>query len=283
MKKSLVLFVITFMASATIAQTSLITIGGTGTAATSAHIMVTTDSYRCPDEYVVEGGASLTTWDPSAICDATTSGDGDIALPVELTSFTAIATLSGVELRWITESEVENLGFILERKTGDITWKEIASYKTDNTLNGQGSTSSQTNYEYIDKLIEPNITYDYRLADVDFSGVITYHSVRTVTVEKAPLPTVVEEFQVLPAYPNPFNPNTTITYGLDINSEVIIQIYDISGRLIKELLNKEQPKGWHSIQWNGTNKLAKIVPNGQYFVKIISDNRERTQKLMLLK
>jgi len=86
----------------------------------------------------------------------------------------------------------------------------------------QGTISYPTEYEYIDTFVEPNTVYKCRLADVDYNGIVTYHSVRTVTVEKAPLTSKLTEFTVLPAYPNPFNPSTTITYGINEDSNVTI-------------------------------------------------------------
>ena len=76
MKTIKYLLTIVFLLSVSFSQTSTVTIGGTGTAATSAHITVGTDGEKCPDEYVVEGGASLTTWDPSAMCLTTQSSAG---------------------------------------------------------------------------------------------------------------------------------------------------------------------------------------------------------------
>jgi len=214
----------------------------------------------------------------------------DGALPVELVSFISENTLEGVLCKWITESEIENLGFLLERKTEDTDWKEIASYKTDGNLMGQGTTSAPNYYEYLDKLVQPNTTYDYRLADVDYNGVITYHSVRTVTVEQTPLTSKLEEFTVLPAYPNPFNPSTTITYFIPSvvmsgskQSPTDIAIYDITGKLITTLFNGEQTQGWHSIKWNGTNQFGGKVPAGIYLSKITSNEQTKTAKLMLLK
>jgi hypothetical protein len=210
--------------------------------------------------------------------------DGDdVSLPVELSSFIVEATNQGVLCEWTTESETENLGFILERKTEETNWIEIASYKTDDGLLGQGSISSATDYEYIDALVEPNTTYEYRLSDVDYDGVVTYHATRTVTVDKAPLPSVVEEFTVLPAYPNPFNPSTTITYGIDTDSKITVQIYDITGQLITTLLKTEQTQGWHSVIWNGTNNKGTQAPAGIYLSKITAGNEVKTNKLMLLK
>jgi len=93
----------------------------------------------------------------------------------------------------------------------------------------------------------------------------------------------IESFTVLPAYPNPFNPSTNITYGLDEESNVSIAIYDISGKLLTTLLEADQTQGWHSIQWNGTNQFGEKVPAGIYLSKITSGNETKTTKLMLLK
>jgi hypothetical protein len=212
-----------------------------------------------------------------------TATDADNPLPVELSSFTVEVTNQGVICKWTTESEIENLGFILERKTEGTEWEEIVSYKTDDGLLGQGSISSATDYEYIDVYVEPNTTYEYRLADVDYNGIVTYHATREVTVDQAPLTSKVEKFTVLPAYPNPFNPTTTIRYGIDTDSKVTVQIYDITGQLITTLLNTEQTQGWHSVVWNGRNDYNKQVPAGIYISKITSNNKVKTTKLMLLK
>ena len=100
-------------------------------------------------------------------------GDVDNSLPVGLTSFTALDSAGYVVLKWTTESEVDNLGFILYRsQKGQNDWQEIASYKTCNELNGQGNTPNQTKYTFIDYLVERGITYLYRLTDVDRKSVV---------------------------------------------------------------------------------------------------------------
>jgi len=91
------------------------------------------------------------------------------------------------------------------------------------------------------------------------------------------------QFIILPAYPNPFNPSTTIKYGLENDSHVTIEIYDISGKLISTLLNTQQTQGWHLVTWNGTNQNNKQVPVGIYLSRITSNNEVMTTKLMLLK
>jgi len=210
-------------------------------------------------------------------------GSGELGLPVELSSFTAKVISTGVQLKWTTESEIENLGFILERKTWSTDWLEIISYKTDSRLLGQGSISSSTDYEYLDVFVRSNTTYEYRLADIDYNGVVTYHSTREVKAGQISQPSIINEFTVLPAYPNPFNPSVTIRYGLDIDSYVTVEIYDITGKLISAIIRTEQSQGWHSVVWNGTIQNGEQAPTGQYISKITSDNKVKTTKLMLLR
>lgn len=99
---------------------------------------------------------------------------------------------------------------------------------------------------------------------------------------------IVEKFRVLPVYPNPFNPSTTITYGIPSvetygDASVHISIYDITGKFIITLLNSEQTPGWHTVIWNGTNQQGELVPNGLYLSVIISGYEVKTTKLMLLR
>ncbi len=91
------------------------------------------------------------------------------------------------------------------------------------------------------------------------------------------------QFIILPAYPNPFNPSTTIRYGINADSYVAIEIYDITGQLITTLFNSEQTQGWHSVIWNGTNKIGVQAPTGLYLSRITSGSEVKTTKLMLLK
>lgn len=212
---------------------------------------------------------------------------GDNALPVELSSFTAESVSGGVLLKWTTESEIENLGFLLERKTAGTSWQEIVSYKNDDALMGQGTVSFATDYEYTDKLVQQGNTYEYRLADVDYNEVVTYHATREVFVESNPLTAIADNFTVM-AYPNPFNPSTTIRYSIPVvetlhATSLHIAIYDITGKLVTTLVNKEQLAGWHEIQWNGTNQYGKEMPGGIYLSRVTVGNAVKTNKLILLR
>ncbi len=103
----------------------------------------------------------------------------------------------------------------------------------------------------------------------------------------APLGTEEENlptgFQLLPAYPNPFNPVTTVRYQLPISSEVKMTVYDILGREVVVLLHGQKNAGIHNIQWNGTNRFGQNVASGTYFVVMKALNFNQIQKVLLIK
>ncbi|MBT5956811.1 MAG: T9SS type A sorting domain-containing protein, partial [Candidatus Marinimicrobia bacterium] len=90
--------------------------------------------------------------------------------------------------------------------------------------------------------------------------------------------TIPDEFILLSAYPNPFNPLTRIEFGLNLSTHVQAAIYDISGREIETLAHGSFEVGFHEIEWNGEHH-----PSGVYFVSIYTELGSRTQKLMLIK
>ena len=80
------------------------------------------------------------------------------------------------------------------------------------------------------------------------------------------------------AYPNPFNPTTSINYSLENPGHVEIMVYDAAGRLVDELVSQQQTTGPHSIAWNASTHAS-----GMYFAKMVAGDVVQTQKLVLLK
>ncbi len=209
------------------------------------------------DSYLVLFGG----FDGSSDDETWTFGGGDYSLPVELSPFSATSTRSdAIDITWITESEIENLGFILERREQETDWIEIASYLIHPGLQGQGSATYPTEYNFTDETVEPGYTYNYRLADVSYSGAVEYYSMILLGVSPAELPL---RFQLYAAYPNPFNPITTIQYDLPQRSEIQIIIYDLIGREVTTLLSEIQDAGFKSVQWDATN-----ISSGIYIYQI---------------
>ena len=81
-----------------------------------------------------------------------------------------------------------------------------------------------------------------------------------------------------PAVPNPFNPATRINYYLPREDFVRIVVYDVSGRLVDELLSMRQSAGEHFIEWN-----AKDAPSGIYFYRLATGDFNQTRKMILVK
>jgi flagellar hook assembly protein FlgD len=94
---------------------------------------------------------------------------------------------------------------------------------------------------------------------------------------------VIQSFKLKQNYPNPFNPTTTIEYELPENSDVIVSIYDINGRLIKEVLNNVQSEGVHKVTWDGTNQNNTPVASGIYVYTVRFAEQLHSRQMVLLK
>jgi hypothetical protein len=87
-----------------------------------------------------------------------------------------------------------------------------------------------------------------------------------------------EAFSLDRAYPNPFNPVTTLSFAIPVDSEVSLSIYNLQGREVSTLINGNMDAGYHSVVWN-----ADTYSSGVYFVKMVVGEYVNTQKLMLVK
>jgi len=84
-------------------------------------------------------------------------------------------------------------------------------------------------------------------------------------------------------FPNPFNPITTLKYDLPEDSFVDITIYDMLGNVVNNLVNRNQRRGYKSVQWNATNNLGEPVSAGMYIYTIQAGDFRQTKKMVLLK
>ena len=202
----------------------------------------------------------------------------DVSLPVELTDFAA-KSLSGVVLLfWSTESETENLGFVLEKRILDTgIWLPVADYRTDKALQGYGSTSEKHDYQYTDQAVQPGATYLYRLGDVDYSGKLTWHKEVEVKVE-AEEAQLLAQFGLQAIYPNPFNPVLNIRYGVSENGPTTLTVYNLRGEVVESLLNAYKLKGTYTHTWQPVN-----LSSGVYVVYLHSGGRTVQRKIMFVK
>lgn len=114
-------------------------------------------------------------------------------------------------------------------------------------------------------------------------GVLYGDTTRAVPVTDEPNATPMA-VRLEPNYPNPFNSSTTLSYSAEVTHHVRLCIYDISGHHITTVVDRANPPGMYTYQWNGTDLQGREVPSGLYLYTLyISGNRVATRKMMKMK
>jgi len=199
-------------------------------------------------------------------------------IPVELLGFTAEMSNGLVALNWETATETNNRGFEIQRKTGNYNWQTVGF------VSGKGTTTQMSNYSYIDNPVGV-INYakiTYRLKQLDYDGKANYSKEINVEFTGAP-----KNFSLDQNYPNPFNPATVIRYAVPTESKVKVIVYNLSGEVVKELVNQVQSAGFHESTFNTNSGIN--LSSGIYFYSIeatpLNGNNSfrQTKKMILLK
>lgn len=200
----------------------------------------------------------------------------NVGLPVELTSFTAQLNSGRVTLNWSTASELNNLGFEVQRKT--VTGEIISDWAVVAFREGRGTTSETQNYEFVDDVRELSAdVIAYRLKQIDYDGTFEYSS--EVQVENS----VPLAYGLDKNYPNPFNPNTVIKYQLAADNFVSLKVFNALGQEVSTLVNEVMSAGSHEVNFSAENLTSGVY----YYVLRVSllngSEKVFTNKMMLLK
>jgi hypothetical protein len=110
--------------------------------------------------------------------------------------------------------------------------------------------------------------------------VVTMSPVEQEQDDFASLP---KEFDLRQNYPNPFNPSTVIEYALPKPSQVKVQIYNVLGQRVRNLVNERQEPGYKMINWDGRDDSGNQISSGIYFYRIVAGNFIKCKKMTLLK
>ncbi|MCH7974781.1 MAG: T9SS type A sorting domain-containing protein, partial [Bacteroidetes bacterium] len=194
---------------------------------------------------------------------ATFNGD---PLPVELAFFTATPNGNNVELRWRTETEVNNYGFDVERSADKLNWEQLVF------IEGHGNSNSPKEYNYIDSDISNSGKFYYRLKQIDNDGTFEYSELVTVYVG------IPDHYSLSQNYPNPFNPETRIDFALPEKQMISLKIYNILGELVKEIINEEREAGNYTIKFQSYG-----LASGIYIYKLESPRFTAVKKMILLR
>jgi hypothetical protein len=212
-------------------------------------------------------------------------GEGENpTLPVTLSSFTAMQnSASLVSLVWISQSETEMLGYkVFRNSAADLATAEAVSGIIPAT-----NTSNETTYQYTDQEVETNLTYYYWLQSMEINQNGGFHGPVCITVtgddDQNPHPDVTACTRIKNVYPNPFNPNTLISYFQEKSAKTEITVYNLKGQIITCLENEFRTAGDYQIRWNGKDAQGQDCSSGAYYVLMKTDNKRYSKKIILLK
>ena len=185
------------------------------------------------------------------------------SLPVTLLNLSASPAASKVTVRWTTSSEINNLGFEVQRSTDGNSWTTLGF------VQGAGNSSTTRSYSYLDNNLEPR-KYYYKLKQIDIDQHYKYSSIVTATLNgKA-------DFVLEQNFPNPFTTQTTIQFTMPKRETVTISLFDMNGRVLKTLINGTKEAGSHVITLNtGT------LPKGIYYYRMQAGDFTDAKKLTI--
>lgn len=199
-------------------------------------------------------------------------------LPVELTSFNAIAaSANAAVLTWTTASETNLLGYHILAGTANNL--ESAMTLTSSPIEAQNSSQGAT-YSY-NANMEQTGTYYFWLQTLEFDGSSEFFGPVTVTLQDSPeTPEFPERNLLGNAYPNPFQTATKIDVEIKAGELANLAIYNLAGQLVKSIpLNP----GVQTVSWNGLDSRGQNCANGIYFYKLSSSSSQQVKKLILMK
>ena len=156
-----------------------------------------------------------------------------------------------------------------------------------------GTTQYTDNTVIIDKF--GFATIKYKLRSVDYASQYSGYT-NTVTYSGEGLWKQMADFEIIPeeyalhaAFPNPFNPSTSIRFDLPERSRVSMIIYDVLGRTVRTLVQDAMEPGFNEIRWGGKDDKGNPVPTGMYIYRFSAFSEEsdkqfnKSNKLVLMK
>jgi hypothetical protein len=209
------------------------------------------------------------------------SATWDVPVAAELASFASQITVDdNVLLQWGVASQSNNLGWEIFRSTDNRVFAKVSDL-----IVGEGTSDEFSSYSYTDGNLPIADALYYYLNQIDLDGTTT----RSQVIEVLLSPTVVSQ-QALPLanslkqnYPNPFNPETTISYDLSGESVVALTIYDISGQVIRTMVNNQaMSAGQYKSVWDGRDESGIKVASGVYFYQLHTGDFIAKKKMTLL-
>lgn len=234
--------------------------------------------------------------------------NGNYTLEILPGTYTVMASLDGYETASQSEVEVVSgeativdftlyadelpmpINLTVDSDTGEFIWdapefsrrshREVLEYNV--YLDGEevGTTEEEIwTYEELENGVEyeAGVSAVYEVGESDVAT-ITFVYTGTDADE-----TIVTITELRGNHPNPFNPDTNISFSIKDQSNVTIEVFNIKGEKIRTLIDKELPAGHHSVVWDGRNQHNREVSSGVYFYRMRAGKYASTRKMILMK
>ena len=229
------------------------------------------------DVYAVGGSGRIVHFDGIDWTVMTTPTTNDLRdiwglyeMPVAtfLQSFSTDTDAGRITIHWSLSETDDNVEFRVSRSSSA---ELIPIVDGDPDLERNGLS-----FTYVDPDVEPGGDYTYLVeySDGDVNEWIALFQTSRIVVPAASL-------ALMPNYPNPFNPSTRITYSVPENGHVSLRIYDVSGKLVRTIVEKAQAPGTYSVNWNGLNNQGRNAATGAYFCRLVTAKQAITHKMLL--
>jgi hypothetical protein len=149
------------------------------------------------------------------------------------------------------------------------------------------ASGEEMTFRYYDKSHDEVIEY---IETVDFSDIISdinNNIVENNGFDSFGLSRIArsapEQYSLSDAYPNPFNPTTTLSFSVKTEGHINLSIYDMTGRLVKTLVDMDLKQGYHSMVWNGMDNNGHAVSSGMYIYALQGEGVSISKKMVLMK
>ncbi len=188
------------------------------------------------------------------------------ALPVELIYVNAEPKTNSIAVTWATAIEINNKGFEVQRSTDGVTFSTIG------WVDGGNNSTMTLAYEYDDMNVQENITYYYRLNQIDNDGASTLSYVVSAKIGGT------TEFVVSEPMPNPAVDVTRMVITTSAAQSVEVRVVDVTGRVVSENKNVALSAGSNTVSID-----VQTLASGQYLAVVFADGKPYSKNLIVTK
>jgi hypothetical protein len=242
----------------------------------------------------------------------------DRTLAVTMDQFRATGGDAVVKLLWSTESEENNLGFFLYRRInpgfldsigrladtlavaaadtedpgaarlmktatigyGDSAWRQV----NDKIIFGAtaGVSYGKRNYSLLDRGVYNDVRYEYKLVAVDYTSARETYDKYAIAMPRRVLP---QRYELWTNFPNPFRRLTCLKYDVPVRAKIMLNIYDIRGRLVRQLVrpDKQMKPGFYQVLWDCKDDQGRLLASGPYIYRITAQGFAKARVMVMIR